>query len=326
MHAGKWNFQKRETADDDDDWSVFFYNPSLPAAILFAGLYLIPLVYHLYVSYIAYRRGRYFRYSYTLPLLIAAAVEVIGYGQRAASTQNVQDIGTFATSLTLIVLAPVLVCASLYILLSRIIRSTSTEASGQCHDNQEKGDTRVLGGYLKAAWLPKIFITLDVGAMLTQGGGSAVASAGEWEEDSLGKAGKGILIAGLALQLATFSVFLVVVVKFHRDALKGGVLAQEEGMKRVLSGVYIAGFFIMVRSIFRVIEFAWGMDSYLMTHEWPVYVLEAVPMFIAFMVLGWYHPSRWLPSSAAGESKGRQWLKRHRRRNLPQQGESVSSV
>lgn len=246
MQASKWYFQKRETADDDDDWSVFFYNPSLPAAILFAVLYLVPLVYHLYVSYIAYRSGRYFRYSYTLPLLIAAAVEVIGYGQRAASTQNVQDIGTFATSLTLIVLAPVLACASLYILLSRIIRSTSTEASGQCHDNQEKGDTRVLGGYVKAAWLPKIFITLDVGAMVTQGGGSAVASAGEWEEGSLGKAGKGILIAGLALQLATFSVFLVVVVKFHRDALKGGVLAQEEGMKRVLSGVYIAGFFIMV--------------------------------------------------------------------------------
>lgn len=246
MHASKWYAEKRETAPDDDtDWSVFFYTPSLPASILFAVLYLIPFVYHVYVSYIAYRSGRYFRYSYTLPLLIAALVEVNGYSQRAASSQNVQDIGTFASSQTMIVLAPVLVCASLYILLSRIIRSTSPEASGQPDDDQVKGGTRVLGGYVKAAWLPKIFITLDIGAMITQGGGSAVAAAGEWK-GPLEKAGTGILIGGLALQLATFSVFLVVVVKFHHDSLKGGVLAQEDGMKRVLLGVYIAGFFIMV--------------------------------------------------------------------------------
>lgn len=244
MHARKLYFQKRET-DDDTDWSVFFYTPSLAASILFAVLYLIPFIYHLYVSYVAYRAGRYFRHSYTLPLLIAALVEVNGYSQRAASTQNVQDIGTFAASQTMIVLAPVLVCASLYILLSRIIRSTSTQPSGQPQGNNEKGDNRVLGGYVKATWLPKIFITLDVGAMVTQGGGSAVAAAGEWK-GPLEKAGTGILISGLALQLATFSVFLVVVVKFHRDALKSGVLAQDEGMKKVLLGVYIAGFFIMV--------------------------------------------------------------------------------
>ncbi|KAL4868976.1 hypothetical protein BDV12DRAFT_185539 [Aspergillus spectabilis] len=298
--------QKRES---EEDWSVFFYNPSLPAAIVFAALYILPFIYHLLISYTAYKNHKYFRYSYSLPLLIATLVEINGYGQRAGSTQAVQDIGTFATSQTMIVLAPVLVCASLYILLSRIIRATRAPGS-------EEKDAKVLGGMLKVTWLPKIFITLDVGAMVTQGGGSAVAAAGEWQ-GTLEEAGTAILIAGLALQLATFTVFLVVVVKFHRDGAKSFIL--DEGMVKVIYGVYIAGFFIMVRSIFRLIEFAWGTDSYIMTNEWPIYVLEAVPMWLAFMVLGWYHPSRWLPASVAGESKAREWLIRHRRRNLPRQ-------
>ncbi|KAG2414766.1 hypothetical protein HFD88_005954 [Aspergillus terreus] len=228
--------QRRETTSQEEEWSVFFYKPSLPAAVVFAALYIIPFVYHLYISFVAYRQGKYFRYSYSVPLLLAAIVEINGYGQRVASTQSVQDIGTFATSQTMIVLAPVLVCASLYILLSRIIHSTHPE------DVNEK-KTRVLSGALKVTWLPKLFITLDVGAMLTQGGGSAVAAAGEWK-GSLEEAGTGILIGGLALQLATFAVFLLVVIRFHCHALRDGVL--EQGTLKVIHGVYIAGFFIMV--------------------------------------------------------------------------------
>jgi hypothetical protein len=228
--------QRRETTSQDEDWSVFFYKPSLPAAIVFAALYIIPFAYHLYISFVAYRHGKYFRYSYSVPLLLAAIVEINGYSQRVASTQSVQDIGTFATSQTMIVLAPVLVCASLYILLSRIILSTHPEDA-----NEET--TRVLCGALKVTWLPKLFITLDVGAMVTQGGGSAVSAAGEWK-GPLEEAGTGILIGGLALQLATFAVFLLVVIRFHCSALREGVL--EQGMLKVIHGVYIAGFFIMV--------------------------------------------------------------------------------
>jgi ABC-type sugar transport system permease subunit len=126
----------------EEDWSVFFYIPSLPAAIVFAALYIIPFAYHLYISFVAYRHGKYFCYSYSVPLLLAAIVEIHSYSQRVASTQSVQDIGTFATSQMMIVLAPVLVCASLYILLSRIILSTHPEDA-----NEEI--TRVLCGALK---------------------------------------------------------------------------------------------------------------------------------------------------------------------------------
>ncbi|KAL4987773.1 RTA1 like protein-domain-containing protein [Aspergillus falconensis] len=317
--------QKRDT--DDEDWSIFFYNPSLAASVLFSILYMIPLVYHTYISYIAHKKtsGKYFRYSYSAPIIIAAVIEINGYAERAASTQSTQDIGLFASSQTMIVLAPVLVCASLYVLLGRIIRSTCT-LEGQARDWDARGrgtgigtrreeaageaekrpDVKV-GGIVRVSYLPKIFITLDVAAMLTQGGGSAIAASGEWK-GTMKDIGTGVLIGGLALQVATFAVFLSVVVAFHQEILRHG----EEGMKMVLQGVYIAGLFIMIRSIFRLIEFALGTESYVMTHEWPLYVLEAVPMLIAFMVLGWYHPSRWISVEGAGVSKARAWYERYK--------------
>ncbi|CEL10485.1 hypothetical protein ASPCAL13604 [Aspergillus calidoustus] len=295
--------------EDPDDWSLYFYDPSLAAAVVFAAIYLGTFFYHLYISYHAYRNDKYFRFSYSVPLLIAALAEVNGYGQRAGSTQAHQDIGLFSTSQTMIVLAPVFVCASLYILLSRIIRAVQPEGI-------DEKEIRVLNGWIKVIWLPKIFVTLDILSMLTQGGGSGISASGEWEGTLL-DIGIGVLIGGLALQLATFTVFLIVVIKFHVTSSRRGPKL-EDGMVKVIRGIYIAGFFIMVRSIFRLIEFAWGTESYIMTNEWPIYVLEAVPMFIAFMVLGWYHPSRWLPANLAGESKGRAWLYNHRTRNLPE--------
>ncbi|KAL2825125.1 RTA1 like protein-domain-containing protein [Aspergillus pseudoustus] len=311
MYIDLSNLHKRAAPEpeDPDDWSLYFYNPSLAAAVVFAAAYLIPFFYHLYISYVAYRNDKYFRFSYSVPLLIAAVAEVNGYGQRAGSTQDHQDISLFSTSQTMIVLAPVFVCASLYILLSRIIRAAQPEGINE-------KELRVLNGWIKVTWLPKIFVTLDILSMLTQGGGSGIAASGEWEGTLL-DTGIGVLIGGLALQLATFAVFLIVVIKFHIASIRRGPKLEHE-MLMVIRGIYIAGFFIMIRSIFRLIEFAWGTESYIMTHEWPIYVLEAVPMLIAFMVLGWYHPSRWLPASLAGESRGRAWLLNHRTRNLPE--------
>lgn len=46
-----------------------------------------------------------------------------------------------------------------------------------------------------------------------------------------------------------------------------------------------------------------GIDTYAWNHEWLLYVLEAAPIFIALMVLGWYHPSRWIKLSFGGRER-----------------------
>ncbi|KAL4972238.1 hypothetical protein BDW66DRAFT_154914 [Aspergillus desertorum] len=88
MYTKHQHLQERGT--DEKDWSVFFYDPSLAATILFSILYVIPFVHHIYISYNSHKKssGKYFRYSYSVPIIIAALIEITAYGQRAASTQS----------------------------------------------------------------------------------------------------------------------------------------------------------------------------------------------------------------------------------------------
>ncbi|PLB55874.1 putative RTA1 domain protein, partial [Aspergillus steynii IBT 23096] len=268
------------------DESIYFYNPSLAASILFTILYFLPFLYHLYMTVLAPRAGKYNRAGYFIPILIGALLEVVGYATRSASVQQPSDVSLYAVSATLIVIAPVFVCASLYVLTRRLIQSGSSGEKAQS----------ILCGCVRVAWLPWILITLDIISCLTQGSGSGIASAGDWEGDEK-DTGVGVLIGGLVLQLVTFTGFLVIVVSFH-VATKMQGREVDRGVKKILVGIYIAGFSIMVRSIYRVIEFAMGIDAYAFNHEWPLYVLEAVPMLIAISVLGWYHPARWLQANA----------------------------
>ena len=59
----------------------------------------------------------------------------------------------------------------------------------------------------------------------------------------------------------------------------------------VLLGLYIVSVLILVRSIFRLIEYKYGFDGYLMTHEAFMYIFDALLMFIAMVVLNVYHPA-----------------------------------
>jgi hypothetical protein len=49
---------------------------------------------------------------------------------------------------------------------------------------------------------------------------------------------------------------------------------------------------IQIRSIYRLIEFAFGIFGYPFTHEWMFYVFESLPMLPAILVFCWWHPAR----------------------------------
>jgi hypothetical protein len=55
-------------------------------------------------------------------------------------------------------------------------------------------------------------------------------------------------------------------------------------------------FFCQIRIIFRLIEFSSGAGSNntLIYHEWPIYSLDALPMFLAILLLAIWHPGRFL--------------------------------
>jgi hypothetical protein len=213
--------------------SIYFYDPSLTASIIFTILYLLPFIYHFHLSVIAPWTGKSSRAGYFVPVMIGAAIEVGAYALRAASVKKPDNIGLYAISSTLIVIAPVLVCASLYILIGRLIQSTEKEPL-------------LLFGKVSPAWIPRIFVTSDILSFLTQASGSGIASSNNWEGTQK-NIGVGVLIGGLVLQLVTFALFLVIVIWFDmrsKPSSRGGNM--ERGVRLVLNGIYVSGFFILV--------------------------------------------------------------------------------
>lgn len=104
---------------------------------------------------------------------------------------------------------------------------------------------------------------------------------------SLALAGEKIVIAGLALQVATFAVFLVAAADFHariRRASKTSPASSGEVWRKMLRILYTLSTLILLRCVFRLIEYAMGNEAYLIAHEWTLYVFDGVPM-AAVMVL-----------------------------------------
>lgn len=58
-----------------------------------------------------------------------------------------------------------------------------------------------------------------------------------------------------------------------------------------MMALYTGSFLIMVRSIFRAVEYLQGFDGYLLRHEAYLYVFDAVLMFLVMVLFNWIHPA-----------------------------------
>jgi hypothetical protein len=98
----------RSQQDLQNPW---LYNPSLAAAIAVLHVYFLTTAIHVF-------QAIHYRTRFCIVLIIGGVWETVGYGLRAAGTQNEESIGLYASQLTLIVLAPACKCPNLSIISS----------------------------------------------------------------------------------------------------------------------------------------------------------------------------------------------------------------
>jgi hypothetical protein len=108
------------------------------------------------------------------------------------------------------------------------------------------GSDKIMG--LGAKKITKIFVGFDILSFLIQGSGSGVASSNNWQGPTE-VTGAHILIAGLATQLATILVFIVIVVLFSkRTLLESRVKSNApNGWEKVLMAISLSVVLIAVR-------------------------------------------------------------------------------
>lgn len=107
-------------------------------------------------------------------------------------------------------------------------------------------------------------------------------------------AGQKVVIAGLAVLLASFGFFVSVAVTFDIQMRKAPTMrscSSRLNWRRDLQALYIGSGLILVRSILRLVEYSQGNAGWLIRHEWTFYVFDSTLMFVVLILFNVLHPS-----------------------------------
>lgn len=128
----------------------------------------------------------------------------------------------------------------------------------------------------------ELILSLPGGGIMSSGSLSSV------------KLGEKIVIVGLFVQIIFFGLFIIVSfsfnVRLHRQPTEKAT-ERHAVWHTHLNVLYAVSALIMVRSVFRVVEYIQGNDGYLLRHEVYLYVFDAALMLAVMLVFNFVHPS-----------------------------------
>jgi len=219
------------------DYVLWPYTPTVAAGAIAA------MVFFLLTGLHAWRLIQN-RTWFCIPFVVGGFCEAIGYAARAAAHNDTDSITPYIMQSSLILIAPILFAASVYMILGRLIRRT--DSVSYC--------------MIRAKWVTKIFLAGDLFCAMIQGSGAGLLVSAK---DAAGfKSGENIILGGLILQILIFVFFVVVASGWHRrlSAVPTAAAAEIQWKKYVWL-LYGASALITVRNLCRVIEYAMGKVS-----------------------------------------------------------------
>ncbi|KAL8954127.1 MAG: hypothetical protein Q9222_000009 [Ikaeria aurantiellina] len=226
-------------------------------------------------------------------------LEVLGYIGRLMSYHdpfNEPPVKTLISSLTVyqngflmqiccLTIAPAFMAAGIYLTLSRIVTTFGAENSR-----------------IKPLSYPRIFIPCDILSLVLQALGGGMASAASHSNKSP-KTGDHIMVTGLAFQVLTLLVFMILCADFAvrtiarmnrmgESALDPthATLRRSNKFRAFLVALALSTICIFIRSVFRVVELGEGWEGALIKNQTLFIVLEGVMVVIAVLVLNVFHP------------------------------------
>jgi hypothetical protein len=145
----------------------------------------------------------------------------------------------------LILIAPILFAASVYMILGRLILRTDSASYS----------------VIRAKWVTTMFVTGDILCFFIQSGGGGMLVQAK-DADGL-KMGENIILGGLILQILIFGIFVVLASIWHRRlAAQPTAAASQVPWKKYIWFLYATSLCMTVRNLCRVIEYAMGRVSF----------------------------------------------------------------
>ncbi|TKA69092.1 hypothetical protein B0A55_09837 [Friedmanniomyces simplex] len=222
-------------------------------------------------------QGKYlWRYVPSLPLAITFATlfgEVIGYATRAAAYNATGAPTPYIIQAILLVLAPVFFAASLYMVYSRVVQAVHGERFS----------------LLTPRRTTIIFVSGDVLCLNIQSLGSGLLP-----HPKTLTMGTYIVVAGLGLQILMFACFMVCCLKFNtrfQAHVAATSITSDVPWQSCLNMLYATSLAILLRNIYRVVEFVMGKDGYLNITEWPAYAFDGALMILVMVGFFLWYPT-----------------------------------
>ncbi|KAF4634116.1 hypothetical protein G7Y89_g3990 [Cudoniella acicularis] len=259
--------------DLDAPNTLWNFCPNVDAAYLFAILFASTTIAH-FTQAIVHKK------VYSWVIVVSGLAQTIAYIFRIISINNPSSLGPYAAWFVLILIAPVFTNAYVYMIMGRMVWNYITEAKI----------------YKVTAWrMGTYFVILDIVALLIQVYGAASASGNNIPTDQILQ-GLHIYMGGVGFQQAFIVLFFVFAIKFHRTLLSQNPLSISSKPANspfpLLYTIYVVLVLITTRIIFRLAEYAQGLNSSVPNHEAFQYCLDSLPMFIALVLLNVVHPGR----------------------------------
>ncbi|GAA5893703.1 RTA1 domain-containing protein [Sporobolomyces salmoneus] len=255
------------------EWSYYSYDPSVVLAAVAIGLFGVAFLGHLFWQIRT-------KAWYMTPFTIAMAGEAVGYGIRILSARNPTGRGKGLTFYIIqelfIILCPALMAASHYMCFGRLITFVGQRWTP-----------------VSSKWVTAIFVTFDVISFCVQGAGGALYSS---DNVSIYPTAKAILLVGFIIQIIAFGIFAIFAIIYQIRVRRAGVPSGQ--WTTCLCTLYLGTIFILIRGVFRTIEFGTGTgggEGPLLSVEGWYYGLETLPIILAGYLFVLSYVGRYIP-------------------------------
>ncbi|KAJ5768179.1 hypothetical protein N7533_000762 [Penicillium manginii] len=209
----------------------------------------------------------------------------VGYIARYISAKSPLELGPYIIQSLFIILPPSLYAATIYMIYGRIVNFVHSPDASMIRPDR----------------VTKIFVFGDVISFFMQAGGGGMMA-----QPDMANLGQKIMLVGLFCQLLFFSLFLAISLVFWKRMQSSAKLYTtpaygKHTWKSLMKLLFGAAVIIILRCVYRIVEFSQGNSGYLASHEIYMYIFDAVPMCIVQLMFHFVHAGNVFPSGL-GES------------------------
>jgi len=214
-----------------------------------------------------------------IPFYLGLYCEFIGYIGRTLNHDNIWERGPYIMQTLLLLIGSPLFSASIYMVFGRLVT------------NVLHNENYLL---LYPKYITKFCVVGDIISLLLQAIGGSIMSATDKNIDNF-KLGENVILGGLAVQILFFGFFVIIeatyFIRLHKNLnlndYNSRVINHDlkkypskfNNWEGILLSLFMCSIFILIRSIYRVVEFTQGNNGYVARHEWFIYIFDSLMMY-----------------------------------------------